>query len=101
MNEVRLRNFWFSEQYIHFSHKFFNIHFGSYINWTDFFDQFEQTTQGENFRHPSMPNTNEDAKMMGNTDTSASATDNNKDDLDAFMDEFERTTQGENVRRPI
>lgn len=48
-----------------------------------------------------MPNTNEDAKMIGNTDTSASATDNNKDDLDAFMDEFERTTQGENVRRPI
>ncbi len=58
----------------------------------DFFDQFEKSTQGENFRHPSVPD-KADKNIQRNS------TDDNKDDLSAFMDEFERTTQGENLRR--
>ena len=48
----------------------------------DFFDEFERTTQGENFVHPSEGKTEE-----------------SQDDLNAFMDQLQEITSGENFRR--
>ena len=47
----------------------------------DFFDEFERTTQGENFVHPS------------------EGKDESKDDLNDFMDQLQEITSGENFRR--
>jgi len=55
-------------------------------NNQEFFDQFERTTQGEHFIHPSVAAKHEETKQE-------------KDDLNDFMDNFENTTGGENFYR--
>lgn len=71
----------------------------------DFFDTFERTTQGENFKHPSMNDVREDGTYKNNDlvaekkETKETASeDDDKADLDAFMDQFEKETSGENFK---
>ena len=64
----------------------------------DFFDTFERTTQGEDFRHPSMANSVAENKKDQDqaTEKKKNEEDDEKDDLNAFMDQFEQETGGEN-----
>ena len=64
----------------------------------DFFEEFERTTQGENFKHPSM-NIVEAKKGAEKEEDQKTVEDDHKDDLNAFMDQFENETSGENFRR--
>jgi hypothetical protein len=64
----------------------------------DFFDQFEQQTQGENFVRD--PDATQKSGTSGAANEKASVQQNNdKDDINDFFDEFEKTTRGENFKR--
>jgi len=71
----------------------------------DFFDQFERTTQGEDFKHPSTyiaeePVMDKFQDGFGVEEGGQGLEDEgDKDDLNAFMDQFEKETSGENFRR--
>ncbi len=69
----------------------------------DFFEEFERTTQGENFKHPSMAVLEEKSKPTrdkdkANSEKEKETVDDDKDDLNAFMDQFEKETSGENFK---
>ena len=72
----------------------------------DFFDEFEQATQGEHFKHPSsiseqpQPRTqNDQGNIVKKPERKGStAEEENKADLNAFMDQFEKETGGENFK---
>lgn len=66
----------------------------------DFFDQFEQQTQGENFVRDDNEDATQERGKSGSTNEKASdQQDNDKDDINHFFDEFEKTTRGENFKR--
>ena len=63
--------------------------FFSFINCDkEFFDQFERTTQGEHFVHPSVVAAKQQEENK-----------QEKEDLNDFMDNFENVTGGENFYR--
>lgn len=67
---------------------------------TDFFDQFEQQTGGENFVREDAPVTQprgNSAAALGKQE--AKADEEEEDDINDFFDEFEKTTRGEDFRR--
>ena len=77
---------------------------------TDFFDQFEQQTGGENFNREDASATQKrgnsspaaDVKAADPTKATAAAASKEEDDketLTDFFDEFEKTTLGEDFRR--
>ena len=68
----------------------------SYFVWSDFFDEFERTTQGENFqRKESDENQAYDAVESESNKIRTAE----KDDINDFFDEFEKTTGGENFKK--
>jgi hypothetical protein len=60
---------------------------------TDFLSKFENATQGEHFRHPSIKEQNDEVTQKIDTES------NDKDDLNAFMDELETFTSGEHFKK--
>ena len=66
---------------------------------TDFFDQFEQQTGGENFVREDAAATQKRGNSSTALDKEESAKEDDKDDINDFFDEFEKTTRGENFRR--
>ena len=71
----------------------------------DFFDHFENTTQGEDFKHPSTIEEDvqqQKQKQQYQQQQQQQQADDKKkeddDDLNAFMDDFEMQTGGENFR---
>lgn len=64
--------------------------------WSDFFDEFERTTQGENFQRKE---TNENLTNDAVESESSKIRKAEKDDMNDFFDEFEKTTGGENFKK--
>lgn len=63
---------------------------------SDFFDEFERTTQGENFQRKE---TNENLTNDAVESESSKIRKAEKDDMNDFFDEFEKTTGGENFKK--
>lgn len=61
----------------------------------DFFNEFEQSTQGENFVHPSIT----EIKDESSTIIQSKETNGSNNDINDFMDQFEKETQGEDFLR--
>lgn len=59
----------------------------------DFLSKFENATQGEHFRHPSIKEHNDETTQRKDTQS------DDKDDLNAFMDELETFTSGEHFKK--
>ena len=61
----------------------------------NFFDEFEQSTQGENFVHPSVTDQQSIPDKKGLKEQNKEGL----NDLNEFMDQFEKETQGEDFLR--
>jgi hypothetical protein len=66
---------------------------------SDFFDQFEQQTGGENFVREDAAATQKRGSSGSAPKEKSEAKEDDEDDMNDFFDEFEKTTLGENFKR--